>query len=69
MQYVYFAPGSVTATRTVELSEPEAERVIGNRVLLGFHVVQQCFQTPSGEYAAMIYFQSEVTGSIWAVYH
>lgn len=54
--------------RSVTLSELEAAQMIGGRILCGFDVVQRWVRSRSGQRVQVTYFQSEITGKVWAVY-
>lgn len=45
----------------------DAARMIGDRVLIGFNVVQRYIDTSDGR-EPITYFQSDVTGAVWAIY-
>lgn len=67
-EYVYFAPDADSA-RVSELTRERAARMIGDRILMGFGLVQQGFTDRDGEWVFLSYFQSEITGHVWAVYY
>lgn len=54
--------------RSAELSDSEAARMIGERILFGFDVVQRWVRGRGGQHVQVTYFQSSITGKVWAVY-
>lgn len=67
MQYEYFGRNGDNASRTI--SEDQAIRSIGLRVLVGFPVTSRTVEAPDGRYVGVTYFQSEVSGNVWALYY
>jgi hypothetical protein len=65
--YEYFGPHG--ERRTVELDESQAAKQIGDRVMVGFTCIQRHTESPDGSLVMVVYFQSEVTGSVWALYY
>lgn len=66
VQYEWFGPDG--QRRSSAYDEREASSSIGNRVTIGFPVSQRHFESPSGESVWVVFFQSDVTGDVWAVY-
>ncbi len=67
MQYEYFGPQG--QRRSEMLADPLAEKRIGERVVIGFDVVHRHLEDVKGEPFTLVYFQSDITGKVWAVYH
>ena len=68
IHYEYFGPNG--ERRSQVLDESQAAKQIGGRALIGFTVVQRYVGTrPDAEDVSLLYFQSEVTGKVWAVYY
>jgi hypothetical protein len=65
--YEYFGPHG--GRRTVELNESQASQRIGERVMIGFTCIQRYTESPDGTMITVVYFQSEITGSVWALYY
>lgn len=65
MQYEYFGPQGERRSR--EFTDQEAAESVGDRVICGFDVVQRDINA-RGQQLQIIYFQSEVTGKVWALY-
>jgi uncharacterized caspase-like protein len=66
VNYTHISPeGKITES---VVTSSEASRMIGDRVLIGFNVVQRFFYTPDSEATSVTYFQSDATGAVWAIY-
>lgn len=65
--YEYFSPDG--GRRSDSLTDQEGAQRIGQRVMVGFPCVHRYVDAPDGSLVTMIYFQSEVTGSVWALYY
>ena len=66
--YEYFGPQG--QRRTKILAAPVAARSIGERAMMGFPLVQRHVRTPTDTPdVSLVYFQSEATGVVWAVYY
>ena len=63
--YTHISPEGEITERAVEARD--AARMIGDRVLIGFNVVQRYIDTPKGSHEPITYFQSDVTGAVWAI--
>lgn len=69
IEYTYFPPDpTLDERRSVLMDEAEAHRMIGDRALMGFDLVQRFFRDPDDRWTHLVYFQSEVTGHVWALY-
>ena len=68
IEYVYFAPDANSA-HTSKITDERARQMIGDRVLMGFDLVQRGFTDRDGKWLSLSYFQSEITGHVWAVYY
>lgn len=67
MQYVHVDPdGNVTER---EITQEAAILQIGERVMIGFPLVQRYVEGLDGSTTSVNYFQSDVTGRIWALYY
>lgn len=66
INYTHISPEGKITERVIE--EHDAARMIGDRVLIGFNVAQRYIDTPGGSHEPVTYFQSDVTGAVWAVY-
>lgn len=70
IRYVYFSPEGKYRSRI--LSDAEAARSVGERVLLGCEMHQRRVATPlPGKFpdTPLVYFQSDVSGKVWAFYY
>lgn len=68
IQYVYFSPDG--SRREQVLSYERARKMIGDRVLTGFEMVARYVDCQDGSDAmTIVYFQSDVTGRVWALYY
>lgn len=65
--YEHFSPQGERKSGLI--TEEEASAMIGRRVLTSFPVVQRFVRDPEGDHFFLTYFQSDVTGSVWAVYY
>lgn len=66
VNYAHISPEGKITERVIE--DHDAARMIGDRVLIGFNVVQRYIDTPSGSHEPVTYFQSDATGAVWAIY-
>lgn len=62
----HISPEGEITERVIE--SRDAALMIGDRVLIGFNVVQRYIDTPDGSHEPITYFQSDVTGAVWAIY-
>jgi len=70
VQYEYFpSDPELGKRRSAELTDTAAARSVGERVLIGFNVVQRHVVGPSGACTQITYFQSDISGNVWALYH
>jgi hypothetical protein len=67
IHYEYFGPGGQRATRT--LTPNTAALRVGERVLLGFEVVCRFLTDRNGDRYQITYFQSAISGRVWALYY
>jgi hypothetical protein len=65
--YEYFGPHG--ERRTAVQDEREGAQRIGERVMVGFPCVHRYTESPDGGLVTVVYFQAEVTGSVWALYY
>ena len=66
VKYEYFGPHG--ERRSVEMDDREGAQSIGERVAVGFPCVHRRAESPDGSPVTVVYFQSDVTGAVWAVY-
>lgn len=67
MHYEFFGP--IGGRRSVEMTEEDALRSIGERVANGFESHVRFLESPDGKFVTVVWFQSDVLGEVWAVYH
>ena len=65
INYTHISPEGKITERVIE--SHDAARMIGDRVLIGFNVVQRYIDTSDGR-EPITYFQSDATGAVWAIY-
>lgn len=66
VNYTHISPEGKITEKVIK--HHAAARMIGDRVLIGFNVVQRYIDTPNGSHEPITYFQSDVTGAVWAIY-
>lgn len=66
VNYTHISPEGKITERVIEALD--AARMIGDRVLIGFDVVQRYINTYDGSHEPVTYFQSDATGAVWAIY-
>lgn len=70
MFYEYLpSEGSARPRRSEVMSDSEAEREIGHRVMSGFGASHRMFESSSGEFVSVVYFQSKFVGNVWSIYY
>lgn len=67
VNYVYFDPSG--AKREESMPYSRASRSIGDRVLVGFPLINRYVECPDGSHVAVAYFQSDTAGNVWALYY
>lgn len=65
--YEYFGPDGERDTR--RMTQERAAQTIGERVLVGFDVVTRYLEDRTGGHYRITYFQSDITGKVWSIYH